>query len=151
MKQVNTLAVELIRKSEDAIATAKEHKKKFSFGMLMALGKEVCVIVETYTDDVGELSSQTKISLGIELLINLVDIPYIPQWLERQIYEVVLVKAVKYMENMSGKSWLGPVTEVKHRIKTEIKKSIKKKTKTFKKKDNKKVDSVRKNLKKRSM
>lgn len=98
MKDVNVLAVELIGRSKEVIKSAKELKNGFSFPKLMVLAKEVAKVVEEYTKEIGELSSDTKLALGIEILINVVDVPYVPQWMERKIYQIVLNKAVKYLQ-----------------------------------------------------
>lgn len=106
MKQINTVAVELIKKSKSVIEAAKDIKDGFSFNKLMVLSKEVCIVVETYTQEVGTLSSQVKLSLAIELLVNLVDIPFVPQRIEKIIYNIALDKALDYLNSTFGKDWL---------------------------------------------
>ena len=98
MKDVNVLAMALIGKSEAVVKSAKELKHGFSFSKLMNIAKEIANVVENYKNEVGELSSDTKLALGIEILVNTVDVPYVPQWVERKIYQIVLNKAVKYMQ-----------------------------------------------------
>jgi len=123
MKQINVVATELIKESKAVVDTAKDLKKGFSFNKLTTLAREVCVVVETYTDDVGELSSQVKLSLAIEILVNLVDIPLVPQWLERKIYNIALDKALKYLNEKFGDNWLDEFTataETTKPAKTEI-------------------------------
>lgn len=132
MKNVNVLALEIIKNSTEVIERAKDLKKGFSFGKLMALGKGVSVEVEKYTQEVGELSSNSKISLGIELLVNLVDVPYVPQWIERKIYKIVLKKVIKLFNKKFGSNWLqnipgNPIEKNDvNKICTGVKKKIKK-------------------------
>ncbi len=106
MKQINTVAVELIKKSKTVINAATDIKNGFSFSKLTTLSREVCIEVEKYTQEAGTLSSQVKLSLAIELLVNLVDIPFVPQKIERVIYNIALDKAIDYFNSTFGKNWL---------------------------------------------
>ena len=119
MKKINTVAIELIKESQAVIDAAKNLKKGFSFAKLRSVAREVCVVVETYTDEVGELSSQSKVSLGVELLVNLVDIPFVPQWIERKIYNIALDNALDFLNERFGKDWLNRFTE-KVEAKTDV-------------------------------
>ena len=106
MKKINTVAIELIKKSKTVINAATDIKNGFSFSKLTTLSREVCIAVEKYTQEVGTLSSQSKVSLAIELLVNLVDIPFVPQKIERVIYNIALDKAIDYFNSTFGKNWL---------------------------------------------
>ncbi len=174
MKEINTVAVELIKKSKSVINAATDIKNGFSFSKLTTLSREVCTAVETYTQEVGTLSSQVKLSLAIELLVNLVDIPYVPQFVERKIYKIVLGKAINHFNSTIGKAWLPHVesyneftkvpTDVTLMVRvggagggtlpTEIVQSVaadtgKKVVKEIKKKASKNLQDVRENLRKR--
>ena len=109
MKQINPVVVEIIKKSKDVINAATDIKKGFSFDKLTTLSREVCIAVEKYTEEVGTLSSQSKVSIAIELLVNLVDIPFVPQSIERMIYNIALDKAIDYFNSTFGKNWLDSV------------------------------------------
>jgi len=136
MKNVNITAIELIKESKEIIDSAKRLKEEgFSFRRLKNLTVEVASVVEKYTKEIGELSSDTKIALGVDILTNLVDIPYVPQWIEKKIYVIGIKKIIKYLNKYIGKDWLQSMEE-------EIKENAKMKTTKVKKKAKKKVKKI---------
>ena len=129
MKDIKAIAKEIVNESQAAIDAAKDIKDGFSFAKLKTLAREVCVVVETYTQDVDGLSSKDKAELGTELLLHLVNIPFVPEWIEKMIYSKVLNKAVAYMHEKFGPLWIEkfiskPVTEAKTVLKRKIVKKL---------------------------
>ncbi len=111
-KKIDSVATDLIKNSKLVIKLAKEIKSTgFSFGKLKKVVQQVCIIVETYTNDVGILSSSAKIELAVEIINIIVDIPYIPEWLERKIFKVVVKKVVNYLNKKFGDEWLKKAKE----------------------------------------
>jgi hypothetical protein len=113
-KNVNDVASKLIKKSKGVVTIGKKIKEDgFSFAILKELTEEVTVIVETYTDDVGILSSKAKIELAVSIINILVDIPYVPEWLETKIFKYAVAKAIKYLNDTFGKNWVAKKLENK--------------------------------------
>ena len=107
MKDIKQIAKEIVNESQSVIDAAMDIKNLgFSFAKLKTLASEVCVVVETYTKDVDELNSTKKVELGVEVLLHLVNIPLIPEWIEKIIYTKVLNKAVGYMNEKFGPKWI---------------------------------------------
>ena len=106
-KEVNTVALDLIKESKDVIRLAKSLKNDgFSIAILKELAQEVTVIVEKYNESVGVLSPKVKVGLAVTIINTVVDIPYVPEWIEKKIFTYVANKAVKYLTDKFGDDWL---------------------------------------------
>jgi len=109
---VNPIAIDLIKDSTKIIDLAKALKAEgFSFARVKSIYSEICIAVEKYTKTVGVLSSEAKIEIATDMVNIVVDIPYVPEWLERKIFRYGIKKAIKYFNDTFGKDWLNKLTD----------------------------------------
>jgi hypothetical protein len=62
--------------------------------------------IEFYSEELEDLNSEEKKDMAAELLNKLIDIPYMPEWLEAKLFDFSIDGAVQILNNLFGHKWL---------------------------------------------
>jgi len=102
------LVDKIIAEVSGVISKAKTVKKldKASIGYLADVIQETIKQVEVVSSEVKKLSSKQKLQLAIDVLNKIVDIPYVPEFMEERILSIMISVAVEWMNKRFGKNWL---------------------------------------------
>lgn len=77
-----------------------------SIQVIWELIVEVIAAVEKYSVELGKISKEDKREIAVDTLNSLIDIPYMPEWLEGRVFGFAIDGAIQLLNRFVGKDWL---------------------------------------------
>lgn len=96
---------------EDLAGLVEKAKQITSFGpeaisVIWEIVVEVITAIEKYSSEVEHLTSHEKRSIAAQSLNALIDIPWVPEWMEAKVFDFAVDGAIQLFNSILGNSWL---------------------------------------------